>query len=356
LGRYTGICAAQQGAVNDSLGLAKTVTLGKPLVMSRLAAFILPDRFIAVLLVTVALAALLPVRGEALALLGHVSTATIVALFFVHGARLGRDAVLGGFTRLQLHGAVLAMTFVAFPIAGFLIAWLFAPVIGATLTPGLLFLCALPSTVASSIAAVSMARGHVAASVVAAALSNMAGVVLTPLIFALLVSAAGAPFGLGAIGKVLLMLALPFALGQIARPLIGPLIEAHPVVAKSLDRLTILLAAYVALSAAAGGGLLGAIDAGEYATLALFMFGLLALAIATALAAGHALGFDHGDRMVLLFNGIQKSAVSGAPMARIFFPGAEAGLIIVPLLIYYIPMLTISAIMAARFGAIRETR
>lgn len=323
--------------------------------MRRIAALILPDRFIALLLVTVALAALLPVRGEALELLGHISTATIVTLFFVHGARLSREAVLGGFTRLRLHGAVLAMTFLAFPLAGFAIAWLLAPVIGATLTPGLLFLCALPSTVASSIAAVSMARGHVAASVVAAALSNMAGVVLTPLIFALLVSTAGAPFGLGAIGKVLLMLALPFALGQVARPIVGPLIEAHPVIARTLDRLTILLAAYVALSAAAGSGLLGTITASEYAILALVMLGLLALAIATALAAGRALGFDRGDRMVLLFNGIQKSAVSGAPMARIFFPGAEAGLIIVPLLIYYIPMLTISAIIAARLGAIQKT-
>jgi sodium/bile acid cotransporter 7 len=213
----------------------------------------------------------------------------------------------------------------------------------------------LPTTVASSIAMVSMARGNVAASVIAAALSSMLGVVLTPLMFAALLSTSGAPIDISGIGKVVLILALPFAVGQLCRPFVGAWIEAHPMVSRTLDRLTILLAIYVALSAAFGGGLLEGIEASRFLLLLGAMLVLLMLVVSAALLLSRLLGFGHGDRMALLFAAMQKSVISGTPMARVLFPGAEAGLIILPLLVYYVPMLTISAIMAARIGARRET-
>ena len=322
--------------------------------MQRIAALLLPDRFIVVLLATVAAAAIWPARGEVLAVLGPVSTAAIVTLFFVHGARLSRTAVIGGFTRLRLHLTILAFCFAAFPLIGLGFVALVGPLIGERFLPGILFLCALPTTVASSIAMVSMARGNVAASVIAAALSSMAGVVLTPLAFALMLSTATGSAGIAGIGKIALTLALPFALGQLARPWIGGWIEAHPAVTRTLDRVTILLAVYVALSAALGSGLLSGLSAQAFLTLLAAMLALLTIAGTAAVLAARLLGFDHGDRMALLFAGVQKSVVSGTPMARVLFPGAEAGLIIVPLLVYYVPMLTISAILASRIGARHE--
>lgn len=322
--------------------------------MQRLASILVPDRFILVLLAMVGVAALLPARGAALDLLGTVSTICIVLLFFVHGARLSRQAVLGGFTRLKLHLAIVGFTFLAFPVLGLALTTVAAPVVDPAFVPGILFLCALPTTVASSIAMVSMARGNIAASVIAAALSSMLGVVLTPLMFAALLSTSGAPIDISGIGKVVLILALPFAVGQLCRPLAGAWIEAHPAVGRTLDRLTILLAIYVALSAAVGGGLLDGLGPGRFLLLLALMLALLALVIGTALLAGRLCGFDYGDGTALLFAAMQKSVISGTPMARILFPGAEAGLIIVPLLVYYVPMMTVSAIMAARMGAMRE--
>jgi sodium/bile acid cotransporter 7 len=319
--------------------------------MQRLAEILIPDRFIIVLLAMVGLAALLPARGAALDLLGTVSTVCIVTLFFVHGARLSRQAVLGGFRRLRLHLAIIGFTFLAFPLLGLLLTTLAAPLIDPAFIPGILFLCALPTTVASSIAMVSMAKGNVAASVIAAALSSMLGVVLTPLMFAALLSTAGAPIDLSGIGTVVLILALPFATGQLLRPLAGAWIEAHPVVGRTLDRLTILLAIYVALSAAVGGGLLAGLGINRFLLLLAAMLALLVLVIAAAMLATRLLGFGYGDGTALLFAAMQKSVISGTPMARILFPGAEAGLIIVPLLVYYVPMMTVSAIMAARMGA-----
>ncbi|RED16210.1 bile acid:sodium symporter [Parasphingopyxis lamellibrachiae] len=319
--------------------------------MQRLASILVPDRFIIILLAMVGVAALLPARGMALDLLGTVSTICIVLLFFVHGARLSRQAVLGGFTRLKLHLAIVGFTFLTFPLLGLALTTLAAPFIDPAFVPGILFLCALPTTVASSIAMVSMARGNIAASVIAAALSSMLGVVLTPLMFAALLSTSGAPIDISGIGKVVLILALPFAVGQLCRPAVGAWVEAHPGVSRTLDRLTILLAIYVALSAAVGGGLLDGLGLGRFLLLLALMLVLLALVIGTAMLAARVLGFNFGDGTALLFAAMQKSVISGTPMARILFPGAEAGLIIVPLLVYYVPMMTVSAIMAARMGA-----
>ncbi|MCA1748164.1 MAG: bile acid:sodium symporter [Parasphingopyxis sp.] len=315
---------------------------------------LIPDRFIPVLLATVALAALLPAAGDALELLSAASIGAIVTLFFVHGARLSRKAVIGGFARLRLHLAIVAFTFLVFPLIGLGFTALAAPAIGAAFLPGTLFLCALPTTVASSIALVSIARGNVAASVIAAALSSMLGVVLTPLIFAALLSSSGAPVDLSQIGKVVLILALPFAAGQIFRPIVGGWIEAHPVVGRTLDRVTILLAVYVALSAAVGGGLFAGIALSRFALLLAAMLILLALIAGAAMVGGRLLGFDYGDRTALLFAAVQKSVISGTPMARILFPGAEAGLIILPLIVYYIPMQTVTAVMASRMGGARD--
>lgn len=322
--------------------------------MQRLVSTLIPDRFIIVLLAMVAVAALLPARGAALDLLGVISTICIIALFFVHGARLSRSAVIGGFTRLRLHLGIIGFTFLVFPLLGLALTGIAAPWIEPSFVPGILFLCALPTTVASSIAMVSMARGNVAASVIAAALSSMLGVVLTPLMFAALLSTAGAPIDLSGIGKVVLILAVPFAIGQLCRPLVGAWIEAHPAIGRTLDRLTILLAIYVALSAAVGGGLLEGLGVDRFLWLLAAMLVLLALVIFTAMLVARLFGFDYGDGTALLFAAMQKSVISGTPMARILFPGAEAGLIIVPLLVYYVPMMTVSAIMAARMGTARD--
>lgn len=322
--------------------------------MRRITSLLLPDRFIALLLATVAMAAVLPAHGAALEAIGVVSIVAIVTLFFVHGARLSRSAVRAGFAKIRLHATIIGFTFLIFPLIGLALTTLAAPLIDPAFVPGILFLCALPTTVASSIAMVSIAKGNVAASVIAAAFSSMLGVVLTPLMFALLLSTADAPIDVSGIGKVVLMLALPFAVGQLFRPVVGTWVEAHPAVGRTLDRATILLATYVALSAAIGGGLLEGIAVSRFLLLLAAMLLLLVIICAVLLLLGRLLGFGYGDRTALFFAGVQKSVISGTPMARILFPGAEAGLIILPLLVYYIPMLTITAIIADRMGRTAE--
>lgn len=137
------------------------------------------DPFTLALLCTVTLASFLPVSGTAAAVMDDVTDVAIAALFFLHGARLSREAVKAGALHWRLHLVILACTFVLFPLLGLL----FKPLAHLALTPelyiGVLFLCALPSTVQSSIAFTSMARGNVPAAVCAASLSSLLGVFFT---------------------------------------------------------------------------------------------------------------------------------------------------------------------------------
>lgn len=304
---------------------------------------LLPDRFILLLLATVVAATLIPARGQMLVAIGWISNAAIFLLFFLHGGRLSPQAVLDGAKRWRLHAAVLGFGYVAMPALMLGVSHALQGQFAPGLLLGLIFLGVLPTTVQSSIAYASMARGNIAASVIASAVSNVLGVVLAPLLLAVLASTAFGEFSLSSIGRVAMLLLLPFALGQLLRRLVLPTIQRHAKIAGMMDKLTIMLAVYTAFAEAAAQGLWQRIGPGELAALMALVLVLLLIAFAAAWGLGAALGLNREDRVTLLFSGAQKSLATGAPMARILFPPAIAGAVILPLLIYHQLQLMLSA-------------
>src|SRR5215475_3524099 len=128
----------------------------------------LPDRFTCALIVTVVLASLLPCRGATASVFNVLTDLAIGLLFFLHGAKLSREAVVAGMTHWRLHLTVLLSTFVLFPVLGLVLRPVLSPLVTPSLYLGVLFLCTLPSTVQSSIAFTSMARGNVPAAICSA--------------------------------------------------------------------------------------------------------------------------------------------------------------------------------------------
>lgn len=314
----------------------------------------IPDRFIMLLLATLVIATLLPATGQALVAIGWISNAAIFALFFLHGARLSPQAVRDGARRWRLLSAILALGYIGLPIAVLATVHLLDRWVAPELLLGLLFLGVLPTTVQSSIAYASIARGNVAASVIAAAASNLLAVGLTPLLFALLASTAFGTVSLDGIGKVALLLLLPFALGQALRNTVLPTVERHARLAGLMDKLTIVLAVYVAFSEAAASGLWSKVSIAALAGLGAITLVLLVLALAAAWALGGAMRLDDADRATLLFSGAHKSLATGAPMARLLFPPALAGAVILPLMLYHQMQLMLSAVIAARLAQARK--
>jgi solute carrier family 10 (sodium/bile acid cotransporter), member 7 len=304
---------------------------------------LLPDRFILWLLATVALAAAFPVSGAAARSVDMLTLAAIFALFFLHGVRLPREALIAGVTDWRLHLAILGLTFVAFPIIGLALSLAFPGLLPLELWTGLLFLCALPSTVQSSIAYTSIAGGNVAGAVAAAAFSNLLGVFLTPAFAALLLEAQGAEISLAGIGKIFALLFLPFLIGHAMRPLLLSFVAARPRLTTIVDKGTILLAVYGAFSAATVEGVWRRLPPADLAALTGLLLALLGLILAAAALLGRFGRFRAPSRAAILFCGSVKSLASGAPMARILFPGAAAGLVLLPVMIFHTLQLVVCA-------------
>src|SRR5690606_11322945 len=216
----------------------------------------IPDPFIPAVLLTLLLATLWPASGEVASLVSHVATAAIMLLFFLHGVKLPREKLIAAFTNWRLHLLILGTTYLVFPLLGLALVKLFPSLLPANLWAGVLFLCALPSTVQMSIAFTSMARGNVAASVASAAASNLLGVIITPVLAGALLQAQGvAAVRLTGIWKVVVQLLLPFVVGHLLHSRLADWASRRKQLITWSDRLTILLAVYSAFSAAVIGGI-----------------------------------------------------------------------------------------------------
>lgn len=318
---------------------------------------IFPDRFVPVLFATILLASLLPVRGAAVPIAGGLSTAAIVFLFFLNGVRLPREEVLHGIRNWKLQGSALAFCFGFMALLGLAAQAATAPLLPATLALGFLFLGILPSTVQSATAASSLAGGNVAASVVAAALLNLSGVALSPLLFALLAGAEGDIHG-EAVLRIVSILLVPFVAGQFVQRWLRPWVLAHRGLATFMDRTAIAIAVYVAFSAAVVAGIWSLLDGREIAIVFAAVAALLALSFGGAWALGGLLKLARPDRITLLFSGAQKSIAVGAPLAATLFPPAIAGMVLVPILVYHMAQLILSAwiapVLRSRQGVVLE--
>lgn len=314
------------------------------------------DRFTVALLATVVLASLLPVRGEAAAWAGRVTTAAIALLFFLHGAKLSREAILQGIGNWRLHLLVLASTFLLFPLLGLLVRLL--PGLKPEVAAGVLYMTLLPSTVQSSIAFTSVARGNTPAAVCAASASNLLGVFLTPALVGLVMpqwaGRGGSGVSLESVGAILLQLLLPFVLGHLSRPLTRGFVERHKAVVGLVDRGSILLVVYTAFAAAVVEGLWSRLGAADLAVVFVLDAAVLAAALLATRAAARALGLPKPDEIALVFCGSKKSLASGAPMAAALFPAASAGVLLTPIMIFHQLQLLACAQIARRYAERRE--
>lgn len=320
--------------------------------MNRLLARLNIDPYLLLLVGTVGLASVLPARGIWADIAGGIADAGIALLFFLHGAKLSREAILDGAKAWKLHLTVFATTFVLFPIVGLGVRAI--PGLEPSLATGVLFLTLLPSTVQSSIAFTAIAGGNVAAAVCSASFSNLAGIFITPLLTALFITGESQGFSTDPIIAISVQLLLPFVAGHLLRPWIGGFVTRNKKVLGYVDRGSILLVVYTAFGAAVLEGLWSKVTLGELALIAAISLGVLAVVMVISSIAGKALGFSREDRIVLLFCGSKKSLATGVPLAGVLFPAAQVGAIILPLMFFHQIQLMVCAVLARRFAAENE--
>lgn len=300
------------------------------------------------LLAAIALATVLPVRGEAQAAAQFVSNAAVFLLFFLNGVRLPRHEVLAGLGNHRLLIPLVLWSYGAMAAAGWLLWQGGAGWMPPAVALGFLYLGTLPSTVQSATAYSSLAGGNVASSVVAAALLNILGVFITAPLFSLLAGSKASAFHADGLIKVVTILLLPFILGQIAQHWLGGWAKGHRQLVTWMDRSSIAIAVYVAFSSAVVQGIWSRVDAPAWAVLTLGCALMLLIGYGGAWLLGGALRLPRGDRISMLFAGAQKSIAMGAPLATVLFAPEVAGIILLPVLLYHLAQLVLSAPIAQR--------
>jgi sodium/bile acid cotransporter 7 len=307
------------------------------------------DPYIAALLGTVLLAALIPASGAAATAADGASTGAVALLFFLYGARLSGREALDGLRHWRLHLTVLAATFVAFPLLGLAAQGLVPYVLSPRLFTGLIFLCLLPSTIQSSIAFTSIARGNVAAAICAGSFSSIVGIVLTPLLAALTLGGSGVGISAGSVLRIVLQLLAPFIAGQVLRRWIGGFITRHKKVLGYVDRGSILLVVYAAFSQGVTMGVWHQVGAVSLLALLVVEAVMLAVMLTLTSLGARRLGFGREDRITIVFCGSKKSLASGLPMATVLF-GAQASLAVLPLMLFHQMQLMVCAVLARRWA------
>lgn len=311
---------------------------------------LIPDPFLLILIATLLLATFAPAQGAFATVVSWLANLTVVLLFFFHGAKLARSAVISGLTHWRMHLLIMSCTFVMFPLMGLLLSRVLPNFLSPALWTGVLFLVALPSTVQSSIAFVSIAKGNVPGAIAAASASQVLGVLLTPVIMGLLSGAHGGEASMSGMGKVAALILLPFVLGQLLRPWIGDWVAKYKAVIAITDRATIVIAVYSAFSVAVLEGIWQLLPLAEFLRLLLVCLVMLGFALLFTRCVSRWCKFSREDEIVIVFCGTKKSLVQGVPMARVLFTGPEVGLTLIPLMIFHQVQLMVCAWIAKKYA------
>ncbi|NGY05547.1 bile acid:sodium symporter family protein [Solimonas terrae] len=312
------------------------------------------DGFLASMLIAIAIALLMPQLGASGGVL-HLDTLThigVALVFLLSGAGLSTERLKAGAANWRLHLFVQLSTFAVFPLVGLLVNLSVGHWLPRELMLGFFYLCALPSTVSSSIAMTAMARGNIAGAVFNATLSSLIGMLLTPLYVSLFLSAAshGAPL-LDQFIKIGEQLLLPFVVGQCLRPWIGDWITRNKPHVGLVDRAVIVMIVFNSFCDATRAGVWTQYGAGPLLITALLTGALLAFVLTLTHFIATRLRFAVDDEIAAVFCGSKKSLAAGAPMAALIFgSGGALGLIMLPIMIYHQLQLITCSVIARRYA------
>ena len=314
-----------------------------------------PDGFLLAIVASAVLASFFPARGLGMTLLHGASTVAIFLLFFLYGARIAPREALRGLAHWRLHLTILAFTFVLFPLIGIALRPLSGTLVSPQLYAGLLYLTLVPSTVQSSIAFTSIARGNVPGAIVSASASNLLGVFVTPALVVLVMAGANGSVGIGQIGDIVVQLLLPFVLGQLSQRWTAGFVKTHNAPLKLVDRGVVVLVVYTAFSQGMSEHMWSQVTGPQLVVLVAVCLALLALMLLVTWWVPKRMGFNREDNIAIQFCGTKKSLATGLPMAQVLFAGVGGvGLLVLPLMIFHQAQLMACSVLAQRYARAEE--
>lgn len=310
--------------------------------------------FLLAMFLAIFLASIAPHLGKT----GGVLHANILAdcgialVFFLHGLGLSFEKMKQGLMSWRVHITVQILTFVLFPVIWYLSDRVLGNYIPRDLALGFCYLCALPSTVSSSVAMTGIARGNVPAAIFNATISGLIGIVLTPLIITVFSGLGGAGLSFtDAVAGIAKLLLIPLVLGQFSRPLLHRLHQKYKAITGSVDRFAILLMIYTAFCDSVSSGLWRNNGIGLIVSAMLGAATILCVVLIFSTWLAKYLRFNTEDEITTVFCGSKKTLASGVPMAKLIFGSHPAlGLIMLPIIFYHQIQLIVCSVLANRYA------
>jgi sodium/bile acid cotransporter 7 len=305
--------------------------------MSAASAWLRKNWFVAGLAAAVALAFAVPGPGAPDGWMRPALTtkAAVALIFLFQGLSLNLAELRAGIASWRLHIYVEAFVFVAFPLIGLAADATVFRFLHTELRTGFLFLCVLPSTISTAVVYTSLAGGNTAGALFNSTVSNIAGVVITPLWIGAMISAGGGSLDLApVIGSIASLVLVPLVIGLIVRPAVRAAAAKAVPLMRTTSSVLILFMVYTAFAGSVARGVWSGLGAGAIAGAVFGSIALFGVVLGLVWTTARPAGLGPADRIAALMCGPQKTLAAGVPMAQLIFAGHPGlGLILLPVLV-----------------------
>lgn len=283
---------------------------------------------------------------------GEIANWGVALIFFFYGLKLSPQDLKAGLINWKLHLLVHGSTFIIFPLIAFALKPFFTSPEDEVLWIGLLFLCALPSTVSSSVVMVSIAGGNLPAAIFNASISSLLGVFITPLWMSLVIDNIVPDFDMtGVLWKLTLQVLLPITLGLTMHKILGNWAFRNKTNIKYFDQTIIVLIVYSSFCESFEQQLFSTFSIKDMLLLSIGMTALFFAVFGIIKMLCGMLHFNRADSITAVFCGSKKSLVQGAVMLKVLFPDTMmAGIILLPIMIYHALQLLIVSMIAQKLS------
>jgi len=309
--------------------------------------------FILGLILAVAVAFLFPTPGSRNGFLHPelINNVGISLILLLQGLSLAYEKLKSGAGNWKLHVIIQSFTFIIFPIIGILF-FITVPLIWSTepagIRQGLLYLCVLPSTISTSVVLTAVAQGNVAGALFNAALSNIIGVVLTPLLVHELMKTTGQSAPLGPLMlKIMLLTLLPFFIGMSLRRFVKKWVEHHKAWIARISNTVIVFIVYSAFCDSFVEKIWqqhGVATTAKLFSCVLLLFTGMSLLIYWTCRS---LRLNREDQITAYFCSVKKTLAMGVPLAVLIFGSrSDIPLILLPLMFYHPLQIFINGLLA----------
>lgn len=264
----------------------------------------------------------------------------IAGLFVLVGLSLPTERIIRDIGSIRLHLYVQLFLFIGTPLFYVAVTLPFRTVFHDAMLVGILALSCLPTTISSCVVFTGSSGGNTVGALFNSALSNLMGVLISPLLLSLLISGAGyavpADRLLAILRNLGIMMLLPLVAGQVVRIGAASFVDARRAVIGTVSNVLILCIVYFAFAATSNNPIFRSGIGPFIGPLALVAVGQVVLTAGAFFGAG-LFGLRREDRIAALFTASQKTMAMGTPLLTAYFVTRPdvLGVALIPLVFYH---------------------